>query len=388
MPMTETAQQPKVRSVMSQSGAIQRYGTGSVMSEKLLDQTELEHDIPLLDKPQVLDDFQLLNPAPLLDPVNLFDKLQCLDKAQLLDHLKRLDKSQLSHLLGTLWLVSCDQVKDVIMPATFFGLCTALAGSVLRLPSFTALTTLQRGPTVVFYLWVLVLQFCLHNQRHTHSIEEDLLNKPWRVLPSGRISQKQANTILLFTYVLGGVPLSIYLGTTNIFAVYTILTLAYNEWGGSDALGFIRNGLCAGGYVCYFAGALKVAIGRQTTLTSSSWIWIFLLVTALFTTFHSQDFRDELGDKARGRKTVLTALGDRGARWILAVACIGWSLVLPMLYGLTWRGGLLPFVMAIAVAVMALMGMGKHDQKFDAKMYWVWCAWMISLCPTALLAAY
>jgi 4-hydroxybenzoate polyprenyltransferase len=287
--------------------------------------------------------------------------------------------------LYTLHLVTYDQIYDVIIPGTIFALCAAHSSDALHFLPSSTWTTLLRAPRVAGWLWVLVLQFCLHNQRHPDSIEEDMINKPWRALPSGRITPSQANRILLSTYVVAFI-LALYLGTFQIFSAYTLLVLTYNEFGGSDLHGVFRNALNAAGYTCFFSSAVQVAIGRNQSISHEAWTWIALLVIALFTTFHAQDFRDVEGDEARGRETIVSWLGDFWSRGLLVGAMLFWTILIPMWFRLSLKGILLPGALALPVIAMTIYGVGKRDKKLDKKMYRVWAFWMVSLCPMPLLA--
>ncbi|KAF2278259.1 uncharacterized protein EI97DRAFT_486317 [Westerdykella ornata] len=305
---------------------------------------------------------------------------------------------QAVRFLHALHLITCDQIYDVIIPSTIFALSAYFSGPLLSLPSPSLSLLLSRLPVVISWLYLLVAQFCLHNQRHSESIEEDLINKPWRPLPSGLITQAEAHCLLGLTYTLliALTPIHFGLIVFKIWLMYTALVLAYNEFGGSDAHGVIRNALNAGGYACFFSSSLQVALGQDVGLTRDAWGWIVMLVTALFTTFHSQDFRDEEGDRVRGRKTVISALGNTAARYLLAGAVTGWSILLPCWFGfdlVRWNLGNLGLgcvgISAAGVVGMTVMGLGrKRDRKLDARMYKTWCVWMVAVCMLPMFATF
>jgi 4-hydroxybenzoate polyprenyltransferase len=55
--------------------------------------------------------------------------------------------------------------------------------------------------------------------------------------------------------------------------------------------------------------------------------WTFLICwCVLLTTIQTQEFRDEVGDKARGRKTMVTELGRTRGLWTVYVMVGFWSL--------------------------------------------------------------
>jgi len=51
----------------------------------------------------------------------------------------------------------------------------------------------------------------MDNQRQAESIEEDKFNKPWRPLPSGRMSAGQATKLMLVFYAIA-LAISAYMG--------------------------------------------------------------------------------------------------------------------------------------------------------------------------------
>ncbi|PVI04799.1 hypothetical protein DM02DRAFT_651240 [Periconia macrospinosa] len=110
----------------------------------------------------------------------------------------------------------------------------------------------MRTPLVLLWLWLLTLQCCIQNQRHTSSVEEDAKNKPWRPVPSGRISIENAADLLTIVFLITGV-------TSYLLGVFP-----------DDVNGVVRNALNAAGFTCFFAGSLKIAIGDQHVLSASA----------------------------------------------------------------------------------------------------------------------
>ncbi|KAF2260352.1 hypothetical protein CC78DRAFT_571262 [Lojkania enalia] len=286
----------------------------------------------------------------------------------------------------TLILFTYDQIFDIIAPFTVFAISAALSGPTLNLPSRHPSNTLSNLPLAVFWLWLMVLQFCLHNQRHPHSIQEDAINKPWRPLPAKRISAKQTIRLLEAVDIINAI-LSYYLGVEVHMVVYTVLVLAYNDFGGSDFSGFSRNLLNAGGFACFASCALQVAIGSESKVSAEAWQWTAAIVLALFTTTHAQEFRDEKGDSERGRSTMITTLGQVPARWSLIIPVLAWSVGLPMWMGVGWKGSLAPKILAVVVSWMTLKGLKEKDERVDRRMYRIWALWAVSLCPLPLMKA-
>lgn len=162
----------------------------------------------------------------------------------------------------TLFLFTSDQVLDTVIPGTIFGTFAAIAGPTLDLPAQSPVEIVQRLPVVWSWLWLMILQFCLQNQRHTNSIEEDAINKPWRPIPSGRIAQHNAALLLIGTYIVSGI-ISYHLDVLAIYLVWTALGTAYNDFGGGDHSGMSRNVFCGALFSCTFGGALSISLGPE-----------------------------------------------------------------------------------------------------------------------------
>jgi hypothetical protein len=106
----------------------------------------------------------------------------------------------------------------------------------------------------VFWTWLHLLQFCVANQ--IGSVSEDAINKPWRPLPSGRISPPVARSLryalppfcLLLSFAHETISASILL----IIATYLNNDLEFGEHWSS------RNVMCAVGYWAFNHGAATI----------------------------------------------------------------------------------------------------------------------------------
>ena len=242
-------------------------------------------------------------------------------------------QSLLYHL-HTLILFTHDQFFDTIIPGTFFGVLTTLSGPGLSPTSQSALAVFLRAPIVTAWLWLIILQFCLQNQCSKGSAEEDAVNKPWRPIPSYRITLANAKRLLVVTHLVAGMT-SWFLGVSYPFLAWTTLSMLYNDLGGSDCSGVVRNMFCGGFFTCSFGGALKIALGT-VDMSRAAGNWTFLVCWCiLMTTIQTQEFRDEVGDKARGRRTLVIELGRPRALWSVYVAVTFWSLYEPFTFSLT-----------------------------------------------------
>jgi 4-hydroxybenzoate polyprenyltransferase len=231
----------------------------------------------------------------------------------------------LSYHFHTLLLFTHDQFFDTIIPGTIFGLLATLSGPSLALRPSSSRSILPRTPLISTWLWLIILQFCLQNQCGTGSPEEDAINKPWRPIPSQRISLENAKKLLRVTHIVAGLT-SWYLGTIYLFVVWTALSTLYNDFGGSDRNGLVRNMFCGGFFTCSFGGALMIALG-PVDMSKEAVQWTFLVCWCiLLTTIQTQEFRDEVGDRARGRRTLVTELGRTRALWTVYGTVGFWSL--------------------------------------------------------------
>lgn len=231
----------------------------------------------------------------------------------------------LTYHFRTLMLFTYDQFFDTIIPGTLFSLLATFSGSSLSLPSLPLSTILLRAPFITSWLWLIILQFCLQNQCSTGSPEEDAINKPWRPIPSNRITLANAKRLLIAAHFVAGAA-SWQLGVLAPWIAWTSFSTLYNDLGGSDCSGYIRNLFCGAFFTCSFGGALAISLGDAEISKEAMW-WTFLICwCVLLTTIQTQEFRDEVGDKARGRKTMVTELGRVRGLWTVYVMVSFWSL--------------------------------------------------------------
>lgn len=288
----------------------------------------------------------------------------------------------------TLLLFTCDQIFDTVIPGTAFGTLAALSGPTLDLPAQASLSILSRIPHVSLWLWLVILQFCVQNQRSSDSMAEDSINKPWRPIPSGRMTSSQANKLLMVVHILAGC-LSYHLDVLAIFLVYVCLITAYNDFGGGNKSGITRNLFCGAGFSCYFAGALSIAIGPGTAMSFAAWKWTAIIALGILaTTIQTQEFRDEAGDKARGRHTLVTELGREVALRTVFLTVTFWSIYVPLgFFHGGWMTALVPVALGSTLLATAVQAYIKNDNKLDRTMYKIWCLWMLGFCPLPLLAS-
>ena len=233
----------------------------------------------------------------------------------------------------------------------------------------------------IFWTWIHLLQLCISNQ--SLESEEDALNKPWRPIPSRLISVARARTLRWILLPLC-LFVSLRLGAQWPSISLVLATLAYHELQ-FDSHVILRNLCNAWGYASFNAGAAMIASGTshvflfkptsyltgrtfllgQSTLTVRIAISVAVNSLIILSTVHSQDFRDQTGDKLAGRWTIPMAW-PRGSRFSILVFLTAWSV------GLSWTCGLacvfsVPFCM-LAVFV-GLRFIQKKTADEDKKSY-------------------
>ncbi|KAI8213892.1 hypothetical protein K4K53_011307 [Colletotrichum sp. SAR 10_77] len=117
-------------------------------------------------------------------------------------------------------------------------------------------------PLIHAVIWVYANLFLqsLANQRLSGSITEDAANKPWRPLPSGRITSDQTRQIALHlapVLMIFGAYNGAYRETTSFISFVWM----YNDLDASNASIWWRNVTNALGYMTFSAGALAITGG-------------------------------------------------------------------------------------------------------------------------------
>ncbi|KAH7920720.1 hypothetical protein BV22DRAFT_1020693 [Leucogyrophana mollusca] len=219
--------------------------------------------------------------------------------------------------LYTMYLFTKSDVKTILLPITIFAVAAAPTTSLCRFVHCT------------FWTWFHLLQFCVSNQ--CLSPEEDARNKPWRPIPSLRLSVTQASALrwallplcLLVSACYNVMTLGIIFATSVI--LHNELKLG-SHW-------FTRNALNAMGYATFDSAATLIAQTDRTHTSDASAITAYYISTlVIFTTIHAQDFQDEKGDRWEGRRTIPIVMPEAG-RISMPVTLIFWSVLLSFHWG-------------------------------------------------------
>ena len=220
-----------------------------------------------------------------------------------------------------------------------------------------------------------MLIFDIANQRLPSSILEDSVNKPWRPIPSKRLSPDEARRLLLA--ILGPITLITYfLGGLEETVAMMVLTWMYNDLSGADEHYIVRNIINAAGFMCYSSGSTRVACNDGVVLNSTAYAWLAIVGAIVFSTLQMQDMADQEGDRARNRGTAPLLLGDGPARWTIAIPVFIWSFVCPWFWGVSALWYLPSVACGGLLAGRVLLLRTVNADKITWKM---WCAWTMVL---------
>ncbi|KAF8314277.1 hypothetical protein DL93DRAFT_2080370 [Clavulina sp. PMI_390] len=175
-------------------------------------------------------------------------------------------------------------------------------------------------------LWIFlnILYFCICNQ--LFDPEEDKINKPYRPIPSGKISITNANHLRWCI-----LPLCLGLSWLWDVVPQCIVLLLLGSWYNQGNLGkhwFGRQGSVAIMYGAFNSGAATVAADTSIDALEPGYhLRHALNMIIIFTTIQAADFRDTLGDAERGRVT-LPILFPQLSRYFMPVLLIIWSVII------------------------------------------------------------
>ncbi|KAI4871157.1 UbiA prenyltransferase family [Hypoxylon rubiginosum] len=282
---------------------------------------------------------------------------------------------QAFQILSLIWAFTESDFSTFVIPNTAFGLLGAAAAASLSegvRPS--GLEVLRRLPIVIAYNWSNLLSFDLANQRAPESVAEDRLNKPWRPIPSGRITGDQARRVMLIS-----IPLTLwfnyYLGVWEQGIVTHITTWLYNDLRGMDEP-FVRDILISVGYGMFNSGSLQIALGSEASTNWNGTSWICLISSVILTTMQIQDLKDQAGDRLRGRKTMVLFLGEETSRRSIGFFVCFWTCFCAMRCNLSAWSCAVPVIPAAVVTWRVLT---MRDQKDNRRSWQLWCVWLLGL---------
>ncbi|RCI16261.1 hypothetical protein L249_3180 [Ophiocordyceps polyrhachis-furcata BCC 54312] len=176
-------------------------------------------------------------------------------------------------------------------------------------------------------IWVTCCMYSFNLFSQSFSLDEDLINKPDRPIPSGKISAEEAlirsAAIWLFLFAVAVTHPQVMTETIVWFLLTYLLgaTKPGGHWFGKNTVAM------SFGAWAFFSAARKLMAPARAESTRHA---VILSIWAGLTA-HIQDFRDQRGDRKVGRKTLPLSYGDGPARLIVA------SLLLPAAYAIAYE---------------------------------------------------
>lgn len=276
--------------------------------------------------------------------------------------------------LYTLFLLTKSDIKTVLVPQPVFVVAAMIsAGAATH-------EVQARFIPMFFWIWLHLVVEDLSNQRKPESIEEDAINKPWRPLPSGRLSSREAFGLLCASIVLATVT-SLLTGAVAPSLSFMVLVWLYNEAEICKTSPGLRNLLNVLGLACFGWGGISVLNAGGNLITQrAQWMlyqWLAVVGVAGFTTIHAQDLPDMVGDAARGRKTMPLLYGEGITRWSMAISVMVWSVVCLVFCNVPSK-----LVWCAPLGIASLMaGTTLFSQKVSSdELVWkLWCIWTAAL---------
>ena len=274
----------------------------------------------------------------------------------------------------TLWLFTASDLKTIIVPTSTFGILTAFHAPIFGIDTTPTAAVFRVVLITTSWTWINLLPFAIDNQRQVDAIEEDRLNKPWRPLPSNRMTAQRARMVMFMLYpvaVLWSVRFDGWKQCLSLIA----LGYWYNDRNGARGC-VTRNLINACGFVCYTSGAMELAMGTPLPNRVLLGKWFLIIGGVVFSTVQIQDLYDQAGDRVCGRRTLPLVVGDGWSRWITALPMVLWGLFCPW-YWHTHVGVWMAFLaIALLIVVRMLVRREVADDKVTFK---IWNAWMIFL---------
>jgi 4-hydroxybenzoate polyprenyltransferase len=265
----------------------------------------------------------------------------------------------------TVYLFMATDFKTIIIPIV----CPAYRGSPLITHVFSqnvfalALTphpTLRAFLNTQLWLFLHLLQVDVSNQ--TYSGAEDVANRPWRPLPSGRVTVCQSRRLrwallpLCFFISLSHGPWALCASATLAWAL-----LVHDDFDWSKHI-FLKNFCNTVGYGAFECGASLIMcestfsllpifslnvlhlIASQTTLDWRTQIVVACSTGIVLSTIFAQDFSDVEGDKRYGRRTVPIIFPSISRLYILLILPL-WSIALITIWNTSRLSISLPYIM-------------------------------------------
>jgi len=233
-------------------------------------------------------------------------------------------------------------------------------------------------PESIFWIWIHLLQCALANQT-TGSPEEDACNKPWRPLPSKRLTLGQAVVLRWIVAVACCVYSALY-GCRVLYASVAMffLNILYSEMQASSGYWLIRDSVVTAGIACFQTGSMLIVAHDRHYLDDVSMWAIFSNAALLVTTIHAQDFRDVDGDIATGRSTLPIVYPKLSRKTISLGLCL-WSVALGQMWELNVGLASALVGYSLAVGYRFFMYRSVRDDHTSYHCYNIWLSMIYAL---------
>ena len=96
----------------------------------------------------------------------------------------------------------------------------------------------------------------------------------------------------------------------------------------------------------------------------------------MLTTMHLPDFKDQAGNRERGRRTIPLVLGDLLALWMSALFIVVWSWVCLLFWD---APGWLSLALVLFGSWIALRVVRKRSHQADSRSWRLWSLWTAAL---------
>ncbi|KAJ3861588.1 UbiA prenyltransferase family [Lentinula novae-zelandiae] len=257
-----------------------------------------------------------------------------------------------SEICSVLFLFIRSDITTTLIPVSVFALITC--------PN--PWEPLHAAQSIIWLLLHL-LQFNFSNQ--LVSIEEDKNNKPYRPLPSHRISVKSVWYLCLCSRVVCLIVSSHFGGMVFCCSTaFVLLTILCNEANGAKS-GITKNLLNAGGISMFLLGTLLVLSQNRHHLDIYALNAIALNFAVIATTIHAQDFRDIQGDTKAGRHTLPISM-PLFSRYTMLVTLPLWAWVFTMNwdFGPVIKGVFLTFSLYVGIRYTLLKSIDEDNLSY------------------------
>ncbi|KAI0058427.1 hypothetical protein BV25DRAFT_1830078 [Artomyces pyxidatus] len=266
--------------------------------------------------------------------------------------------SAVKYHLHTAVLFTWTDYKTIFLPITAFACATGPVHSISNL--------------VQCWIWMWLHLLLCNVSNQARSREEDAVNRPWRPLPAGRITESQAVGLRWAIVALCICWSLLYdqdLVLTTLGLVAT--TFLYDELGvASHIVG--KNFCNIGGYTSFEVGATRV-ISATPSMDFVSITAVILSGLLIFTTIQAQDFPDVDGDKALGRMT-FPIYAPEFSRTFTLLATVAWSIFL------SWYWAIGPITTAFFVGLGTYVGSRYYLLRtldVDKRSYLIFNIWLM-----------